>query len=278
MASWIRALFPAHFVDVDNSAARDAHLDRNEWQQDQVPTHMPQDINCVVDPHTGVSWVHDGPLEHTVMSALDLHQVDTNGDGVNDTTADNWRGLLPLDARNALVSDPHYQDDVHALAGSSLAPDAALPSPGLQADYHPITGELMGGGAGGTFDYASPLTDLGEHRVLDVGPHDAFGGNYTSFDQSDHQDLSGIGPHDALANEGACRDGAYAGSSSLYGDVATDHGGNDTAAYSGAAGDTAASTSGDGGGYDGGDTDGGDQTGQLGVRRQRIFRWRQRWA
>lgn len=206
MAGFFRAFHPSAWFSPPDQAERSISEGRNIHQEHMVPDAMPPPgaADCVHDPSTGVTWVRDGPLEHAAMSILGLHQIDSDGDGETDRTADTWRGTLSQETVNHLLADPDYDHEVRALAGSWLAPNDPLPTPGLQAEYDPGTGHFL---PGGTFDYAAPGEDIASHRVLDVGAHDAFGGYYDPVDETNGQDFHDVRLDSSEANEGTCQGG-----------------------------------------------------------------------
>lgn len=186
---------PAFTNEVDSSTPQ-AHLDRNEWQVELVPEHMPQKMPFD-DVYTGVTWSPDSRISETIWH------------GANN---DCFRGVLPDERVEALQANPAYRNAFEQLNGHN-GYNVDHVTPGAQACYDGTTGTLIDKGPhAGTWDFASPSVPGQElaHFNLDVVP-DWHDDHYTAI-------------HAASLDSGSHHDGG-AGYGADYSDSGTDSGG-----------------------------------------------------
>lgn len=148
--------FLSQFEEMDRALGLEvnhAHLDRNQYQDDIVPEHIPQDLPYF-DPATSVNWERDNQITESIWHGAD-----------NDCV----RGALPADMVADLRNDVQYRADFAHVAGDNSY-DVDDIVPGAQACYGPDGNLIDSGPHQGTWDFASPgiSGQAGEHFQMDV--------------------------------------------------------------------------------------------------------------
>lgn len=176
----------------------DAHEDRNQYQADFVPDHLPPDLPYF-DPVYQVNWTQEDK---------NLSQV---FHGAGNTCID---GALPDKMVQDLQDNPSYQATFSSIVGDhGYSVDEVIP--GAQACYAPDGSLIDSGPHQGTWNFADfnvPGQTM-EHIWLDMVPDVTVSDHYTTYPNDDHSSGGGGFGNDSSDWGGSGFDGGGGSSS-----------------------------------------------------------------